>query len=468
MLLLESSASSVDLPDELLQLLPSDPYEQLDVARKITSVALSTRVNALQSESSTLRAELADRERLIEELQAQVDSFDAALSEAADKLARADRDKESLVKENAYLSNSVRKLTRDVSKLESFRRTLMKSLHEDEDTSGGAADLAAKLQSQASITSSSQFGDEDASTPSSRSSSMRLNTFDTSNYIAEDRESDGSRSGASHNVVLASQSSTPRITPPGSPPSKSALASPTRTSSKPVSPRRHAMSFSTSRGMFDDRSSSQTGRTRVDGKEFFRQVRSGGAADLAAKLQSQASITSSSQFGDEDASTPSSRSSSMRLNTFDTSNYIAEDRESDGSRSGASHNVVLASQSSTPRITPPGSPPSKSALASPTRTSSKPVSPRRHAMSFSTSRGMFDDRSSSQTGRTRVDGKEFFRQVRSRLSYEQFGAFLANVKELNSHKQTKEETLQNANEIFGAENKDLYTIFEGLITRKVH
>jgi len=71
-----------------------------------------------------------------------------------------------------------------------------------------------------------------------------------------------------------------------------------------------------------------------------------------------------------------------------------------GSRSGASHNVVLSSQSSTPRITPPGSPPSRSALVSPTRTSSKPVSPRRHAMSFSTSRGMFDDRSSaaSQTG----------------------------------------------------------------------
>lgn len=28
--------------------------------------------------------------------------------------------------------------------------------------------------------------------------------------------------------------------------------------------------------------------------------------------------------------------------------------------------------------------------------------------------------------------------IRNRLSYEQFGAFLANVKELNSHKQTKE------------------------------
>lgn len=54
------------------------------------------------------------------------------------------------------------------------------------------------------------------------------------------------------------------------------------------------------------------------------------------------------------------------------------------------------------------------------------------------------------------------------MDYEQFGAFLANVKELNSHKQTKEETLKKADEIFGPENKDLYTIFEGLITRNVH
>ena len=74
----------------------------------------------------------------------------------------------------------------------------------------------------------------------------------------------------------------------------------------------------------------------------------------------------------------------------------------------------------------------------------------------------------SHTGRTRVDGKEFFRQVRNRLSYEQFSAFLANVKELNSHKQTREDTLRKADEIFGPDNKDLYTIFEGLITRNIH
>ena len=85
-----SSSSNYDLPDEVLQILPSDPFEQLDVARKITSIALSTRVSALESESSTLRAKLAEKDSLIAELQSQVDSFDASLS---DKLAQAELDK---------------------------------------------------------------------------------------------------------------------------------------------------------------------------------------------------------------------------------------------------------------------------------------------------------------------------------------------------------------------------------------
>lgn len=93
MLVVESSGANVNLPEELVQVLPSDPFEQLDVARKITSIALSTRVDALQSESSALRAELADKDGVIAELQAQVESLHAALSEAAEKLALADQDK---------------------------------------------------------------------------------------------------------------------------------------------------------------------------------------------------------------------------------------------------------------------------------------------------------------------------------------------------------------------------------------
>lgn len=73
----------------------------------------------------------------------------------------------------------------------------------------------------------------------------------------------------------------------------------------------------------------------------------------------------------------------------------------------------------------------------------------------------------SSSGRSRIDGKEFFRQARSRLSYEQFGAFLANIKELNAKRQSREETLEKAGEIFGTENKDLFLSFQGLLSRNL-
>ena len=99
-----SSSSNYDLPDEVLQILPSDPFEQLDVARKITSIALSTRVSALESESSTLRAKLAEKDSLIAELQSQVDSFDASLSDVSDKLAQTELDKVRPVPTRPYSS----------------------------------------------------------------------------------------------------------------------------------------------------------------------------------------------------------------------------------------------------------------------------------------------------------------------------------------------------------------------------
>eukprot|EP00262_Sarcandra_glabra_P005484 TRINITY_DN17122_c0_g1_i1.p1 TRINITY_DN17122_c0_g1~~TRINITY_DN17122_c0_g1_i1.p1 ORF type:complete len:353 (+),score=42.27 TRINITY_DN17122_c0_g1_i1:179-1237(+) len=348
----EPPGPDFDLPEPVLAVLPSDPFEQLDVARKITSIALATRVSKLESEASRLRQKVDEKDQHIAELQAQIESLDVYLSETAEKLARADEEKESLLNENASLSNTVKKLNRDVSKLEIFRKTLMQSLQEEEEGhKAGGPQLDAKTTSPARYSSGSLLGEEDATIPPLKSSSVQSQLSETTNSSLEDGgsvETDASRHRVSHGLLLASQNTTPRLTPPDSPTRLSAAASPTK-SSKPVSPRRHSISFSTTRGMFDDRSL------------IF-------------------------------SSMPSSQYNSM---------------------------------SSSPDTV-------------------------------------------SQTGRSRVDGKEFFRQVRSRLSYEQFGAFLANVKELNSHKQTREETLRKADEIFGPDNKDLYAIFEGLITRTVH
>ncbi|KAJ6898006.1 hypothetical protein NC652_024738 [Populus alba x Populus x berolinensis] len=379
MLSKESGGSAFDLPEDVLQVLPSDPFQQLDVARKITSIALSTRVSALESESSLLRAKLAEKDDFIAHLQAQIESLDSSLSDSSDKLSRATQEKESLLKENASLSNTVKKLQRDVSKLEVFRKTLVQSLREDEESSV----------------------------------SYPTDLFWLMNNV----------------LSLLLQENCCEIMYGG---------------------------FRVMLILFCGR------------QELHRSLPSLHQMKMMPLCHLQDILQYKARFQKWE-------------------NSFAEDREdrwyATTPRPGLSQ-ILLASQINTPRFTPPGSPPSFSASVSPTRTS-KPVSPKRQSMSFSITRSM-DDRSSafssmsssqhssmssdagSQAGRTRVDGKEFFRQVRTRLSYEQFGAFLANVKELNSHKQTKEETLRKAEEIFGSDNKDLYTIFEGLITRNVH
>ncbi|KAK9830905.1 hypothetical protein WJX81_003248 [Elliptochloris bilobata] len=65
----------------------------------------------------------------------------------------------------------------------------------------------------------------------------------------------------------------------------------------------------------------------------------------------------------------------------------------------------------------------------------------------------------------RLDGKEFFRRARARLSNEHFAAFLQAIKELNSGRQTRDETLAAARGIFGPANPDLYASFDGLLSR---
>jgi len=129
---------------------------------------------------------------------------------------------------------------------------------------------------------------------------------------------------------------------------------------------------------------------------------------------------------------------------------------------------MISSTGGSPRSysTGPSSPKFLSGPSSPTRSRSEgqsafsswqgsshqypaPTSPQRHSF----------------TGRPRIDGKEFFRQARTRLSYEQFGAFLANIKEFNAQKQSREDTLSKAEEIFGVEHKDLYISFQNMLNR---
>ena len=65
-----------------------------------------------------------------------------------------------------------------------------------------------------------------------------------------------------------------------------------------------------------------------------------------------------------------------------------------------------------------------------------------------------------------IDGKNFFKEARNRLSYETFAIFLGYVKRLNDKTITKEKALEELQIVFGAENCDLHEDFSSLLLRK--
>ncbi|XP_062184656.1 uncharacterized protein At4g15545-like isoform X3 [Phragmites australis] len=299
----ESSSSSAaaagvnfHLPDQILAVIPTDPYEQLDVARKITSMAIASRISCLEADVARLRRDLADRDRTEADLRARLADSDARLLAALDENAK-------LAKERDTLAATAKKLARNLAKLEAFKKQLMKSLSEDNllQLSETGQDHDAEDNLTARLPS---WKDEVSSSHTSSEASSRSTLTESAH-------------GGAYSTA------------PSSPKFLSGPTSPTRSRSESQS------TFSSWQG------------------------------------------SSSHQY-------------------------------------------------------------------------SAPTSPPRRR---------------SFTGRPRIDGKEFFRQARTRLSYEQFGAFLANIKEFNAQKQSREDTLSKAEEIFGTEHKDLYISFQNMLHR---
>ncbi|KAI3837455.1 hypothetical protein MKW92_002602 [Papaver armeniacum] len=316
------SGTEFHLSDEILSVIPTDPYDQLDLARKITSMAIASRVSKLESENGRLRQKILEKDRLIFDLEEKVSQLDQDFQQVDSRLRIVIENNNKLVSERDSLTMTVKKLNRDLAKLETFKRQLMQSLNDD----------------------------------SSQAETVDIGTCDqtvSKPYSAKDEGGNPSDDASRHGGQSFSMTPyiTPRFTPSGTPKGYSTSGSP-RGYSAAGSPNRTSGSTSPTKFQYEGRSGSL-----------------------------------SSWY-------PSSQQSS--------------------------------------------------AASSPPR--GRPVPART----------------------PRIDGKEFFRQARSRLSYEQFSAFLANIKELNSQNQSREETLRKAEEIFGTDNKDLYLSFQGLLNRNNH
>lgn len=84
-----TNGADFHLSDEILSVIPTDPYDQLDLARKITSMAIASRVSRLESETGRLRQKITEKDRTIYDLQEKLSQLERAFREADARLGSA-------------------------------------------------------------------------------------------------------------------------------------------------------------------------------------------------------------------------------------------------------------------------------------------------------------------------------------------------------------------------------------------
>ncbi|KAJ3685389.1 hypothetical protein LUZ61_014553 [Rhynchospora tenuis] len=119
------------VPSELMAVMPQDPNELLDLARRITSMAIESQVSQLEAEAVHLREKMSEKDRAITELKERLLELDQAFRDADGRLRSVLEDNIKLCKERDSLAQTSKRLTHDVQKLEKFKRQLIQSLREE-------------------------------------------------------------------------------------------------------------------------------------------------------------------------------------------------------------------------------------------------------------------------------------------------------------------------------------------------
>ena len=125
------------------QVLPDDPADQLELAHRIANAAFVAQTQSLAKERDALKEQCAEMQMRSKQLERRVASMEDELHDAADKATMAMEERDKLTAEKTALINTVKKLNKEVAKLDAFKRNLMQTLADDgEDGAGGAGDAA--------------------------------------------------------------------------------------------------------------------------------------------------------------------------------------------------------------------------------------------------------------------------------------------------------------------------------------
>ncbi|CDR96335.1 hypothetical protein, conserved [Babesia bigemina] len=114
----------MDMSSLDLTWLPSDADEQLALGFRIISNAYKTRVTSLEAEIRTVRAAVAEKSEHLAAFQKKYSSLEVQLIECTQR-------GNQLAEENRNLVAQIKKLQRDINRLETLKRAVLHSIQED-------------------------------------------------------------------------------------------------------------------------------------------------------------------------------------------------------------------------------------------------------------------------------------------------------------------------------------------------
>ncbi|KAG8638214.1 hypothetical protein MANES_14G011805v8 [Manihot esculenta] len=193
------------LPDDILAVIPTDPYDQLDLARKLTSMAIASRVLNLEAETDRMRQKIYEQDRIIYDLEEKASNMQRAFLEAESRLKISFDENIKLAKERDSLAISVKKLSRDLAKLETFKKQLVQSLNDDSSSQAETVDIGTCDQ-----TVPKAYPDKDEGTNGFAAQNSFSGSADTGNTSVDASRHPGQRFSITPYI-------SPRLTPTGTP-----------------------------------------------------------------------------------------------------------------------------------------------------------------------------------------------------------------------------------------------------------
>lgn len=102
---------------KLLAALPADPFEQLEVAQRITSRAVAAGVTKLETETGRLRQKLGEKDATILSMQHRMLDLERTLEDTSSRLSQALDSEEKVTSEKNMLITAVQKMKKEICKL---------------------------------------------------------------------------------------------------------------------------------------------------------------------------------------------------------------------------------------------------------------------------------------------------------------------------------------------------------------